>query len=222
MLLDMRQPFRQIPDFDELGWVEFWAQVDRKGEDECWPWMGYTNRGYGMFYYGGQSYYAHRVTYTKLVGPIPDGLTIDHVYRRGCRLKKCANPGHMEPVTQKVNTERGLEIYWEKKLPRPDRCVKGHKREIGKPCRKCAVLAVAKSIKKKPEKYGPMKTAQKRKERCRWRGVAMKCVVCGKDYLTAKQHCGSPCESRPMEPGPTQKKLQLLYAKQRAKSAQKI
>jgi len=195
----MRKPFKQIPDFDEAGWVEFWGLVDRRGEDECWPWKGYTNMGYGTFYYKGEAYKAHRVVYTKEVGPIDPGLTIDHVYRRGCRLKTCCNWKHMEPVTQRVNTIRGMEVYWEEKIKDPAKCLHGHDREPGKACRVCAVRAVAATVKANPEKYRPLRSAQKRKERCRWKGIARKCVVCGKDYLTSLRHCGQGTVAREIE-----------------------
>jgi hypothetical protein len=48
---------------------------------------------------------AHRVAYEALVGPIPDGMTIDHL----CRNKRCLNPAHMELVTRGENTRRAHE-----------------------------------------------------------------------------------------------------------------
>jgi hypothetical protein len=47
--------------------------------------------------------YAHRFAYSVLVGPIPDGLQIDHL----CRNEMCVNPEHLEPVTQRINMLRG-------------------------------------------------------------------------------------------------------------------
>jgi hypothetical protein len=46
--------------------------------------------------------YAHRVAYVLSVGPIPKGLTIDHL----CRNRGCVNPTHLEAVTQRENTLR--------------------------------------------------------------------------------------------------------------------
>lgn len=46
----------------------------------------------------------HRVVYELLVGPIAEGLTIDHL----CRVRHCFNPEHLEPVTRRINTLRGI------------------------------------------------------------------------------------------------------------------
>lgn len=78
---------------------EIWRRVQIGERDECWPWLGVKNqKGYGMvsdwLKFNG-SRLAHRLTYEYLIGPIPDGLVIDHL----CRNPGCVNPYHMEPVT---------------------------------------------------------------------------------------------------------------------------
>lgn len=45
---------------------------------------------------------AHRWIYTQRVGPIPEGMQLDHL----CRVRACANPAHLEPVTSRQNTMR--------------------------------------------------------------------------------------------------------------------
>ena len=45
---------------------------------------------------------AHRVMYENMVGPIPEGLVLDHL----CFVPACINPDHLEPVTTRVNTQR--------------------------------------------------------------------------------------------------------------------
>src|ERR1043165_2354272 len=84
----------------------FWSNVDRRTENECWPWMGSMNgKGYGRFYVGaGKARPAHRIAYELLIGPIPEGLHLDHL----CRTTTCVNPAHLEPVTPKENTLRGV------------------------------------------------------------------------------------------------------------------
>jgi hypothetical protein len=86
----------------------FWAKVECRGPDECWPWRGRIDRyGYGrtQVKMGGRTRYfgAHRAAYELAVGPIGEGLVIDHL----CRNRVCQNPRHMEPVTNGENLRRG-------------------------------------------------------------------------------------------------------------------
>lgn len=85
----------------------FWAKVDKT--DTCWLWTGAKAAGYGRFFVSSDRGAkridgAHRVAYELMVGPIPEGLHIDHL----CRTPACVNPAHLEPVTIAVNTQRGL------------------------------------------------------------------------------------------------------------------
>lgn len=84
----------------------FWSKVDRSGE--CWIWTGGTNvGGYGRFRserHDRRMVVAHRVAYEMVVGPVPDGLVLDHL----CRVRACVNPAHLEPVTFTENVQRGL------------------------------------------------------------------------------------------------------------------
>ncbi len=82
---------------------DFWKLVDRGSPDACWNWTGNVWCGYGMYGLGGKCWRVHRLSYTELVGDIPEGLTLDHL----CRNKRCVNPAHLEPVTAAVNTMRG-------------------------------------------------------------------------------------------------------------------
>jgi hypothetical protein len=83
-----------------------WASKVRKMPDGCWQWIGATDsKGYGRFGRGGRAggvAIVHRWTYEQFVGPIPTGLTIDHL----CRNTSCVNPDHMEPVTRAENVRR--------------------------------------------------------------------------------------------------------------------
>jgi hypothetical protein len=56
------------------------ARVERV--DGCWLWPGADNGvGYGKIKVEGGVGYVHRVIYEALVGPIPAGLTLDHLCR---------------------------------------------------------------------------------------------------------------------------------------------
>lgn len=81
----------------------FWRFVEKT--DDCWNWTGCLfPRGYGCFSIGSQTVSAHRVSYELANGPIPMGLTIDHL----CRNKRCVNLDHLEAVTLLVNVRRAL------------------------------------------------------------------------------------------------------------------
>lgn len=72
--------------------------------EACWLWKGVkVSDNYGSFYADGTKGAAHRWSYEWFVGPIPEGLQIDHL----CRVHDCVNPDHLEPVTQHENWRRG-------------------------------------------------------------------------------------------------------------------
>jgi hypothetical protein len=102
-----RGPYKVRP------WQErFDAKVDFRGPNECWLWTGATSKGYGSFRPGGMATpaVAHRLAYERWVGPIPEGMEIDHVKARGCRSRRCVNPAHLEPVTGLENSRREARI----------------------------------------------------------------------------------------------------------------
>ena len=84
-------------------------------EDGCHLWTACLDQaGYGQFNAGVKTVRAHRFAYELAVGPIPDGLFIDHL----CRVRSCVNPKHLEPVTHKENMRRAAGNY----------CLYGHPR----------------------------------------------------------------------------------------------
>lgn len=121
----------------------FWAKVDKgHNPDDCWVWQAYVlPNGYGLFTFShrgaGRNKYAHRFAYELMVGPIPDGLELDHL----CRNRPCVRPSHLEAVTHIVNIGRGLKAA-------KTHCVNGHlfdlfnthyvyKPRNGRVCRTC-------------------------------------------------------------------------------------
>jgi hypothetical protein len=81
----------------------------RPTDGSCWLWPGGTNGGG----YGAVGDYradgsrcmsqVHLVVYRALVGPVPDGLVLDHT----CATLRCAEPSHLEPVEHGENLRRG-------------------------------------------------------------------------------------------------------------------
>ena len=77
--------------------------------ETCWLWTGSLNRnGYGRVRHPDtqRDVVAHRLVYEAARGPIPTGLQLDHL----CRVRRCVNPAHLEPVTQRENLLRGETI----------------------------------------------------------------------------------------------------------------
>lgn len=91
----------------------------------CRLWLGaLKNNGYGTISVNGKPRYAHRVSYTVFVGPIPDEHEIDHVAARGCRFRHCIEPTHLEPVKRRENLLR--PNGWAGRHARKTHCPKGH------------------------------------------------------------------------------------------------
>lgn len=72
--------------------------------DGCWrlPHKPFPS-GYVPVKLAGVQVRFHILMYQHLVGPIPEGLELDH----RCRHRWCGNPNHLEPVTHQVNVLRG-------------------------------------------------------------------------------------------------------------------
>ena len=104
----------------------FWRHVNKT--ETCWLWTGTTGgteSTYGYFRsttrQQDSKVLAHRWIYEQLVGPIPDGLELDHL----CRVPLCVNPCHLEPVTHRENMRRA----------RLSVCKRGHDLTVEANCR---------------------------------------------------------------------------------------
>jgi hypothetical protein len=103
--------------------------------DGCWIWDGAVNsteagRDYGLLWDGTRQWLAHRWSYQHFIGPIVDGLVIDHT----CETPRCVRPDHLEPVTQPINVQRGTRWPVDPDIPRTERV----KPDVSRPnCLRC-------------------------------------------------------------------------------------
>jgi hypothetical protein len=124
--------------------LHFWQKLyaDPSG---CWLWTAYRNEhGYGRCTVNRRSVFAHRLAYEAWTGTaIPRGMQIDHL----CRVPRCCNPEHLEVVTPRENTLRGLTLPAEN--VRKTHCPHGHPYDLintyvaktrRRHCRRCGML----------------------------------------------------------------------------------
>jgi HNH endonuclease len=109
------------PDMGKEREERFWEKVDKGDPRECWAWTAGLSAGYGQFIEmrdgRGHPSAAHRVAWELLIGPIPDGLDLDHLCHTrdtscpggdDCPHRRCVNPAHLEPVSNEENIRRGM------------------------------------------------------------------------------------------------------------------
>ena len=89
---------------EALGALEAAGLLKRsRWENGCLVWTGSLLRGYGKVSVNGKRVMVHRASYELAIGPIPEGLTLDHL----CRTRPCIWPFHLEPTTNRENILRG-------------------------------------------------------------------------------------------------------------------
>jgi len=83
--------------------TRFWSKVDKRGPDECWPWLGAVNKkGYGTIRSAGRGspiLYAHQVAVVLDGTVIPAGMMVHH----NCGMRLCMNRKHLEVTTYSYN-----------------------------------------------------------------------------------------------------------------------
>lgn len=143
-------PPHYTPDELRSQFPRFWSKVNFDGPGGCWLWTGSLHpAGYGSLH---RHDYAHRVAYENAVGPIPEGLTLDHL----CRVRPCVNPAHLEPVTLAENKARGQSAPAQN--ARRTHCIHGHPFNLfntayppsgGRMCRRCRTRRTTEGRRKK-------------------------------------------------------------------------
>lgn len=102
-------------------------------ESGCWRWTAATGKGYSRMNVEGRVIEMHRWSYEQFVGPIPEGLHLDHTCHtddpscpggQDCPHRRCVCPWHLEPVTVGENTLRGNTLAAHKKAQ--TECIHGH------------------------------------------------------------------------------------------------
>jgi hypothetical protein len=80
----------------------FWSSVDRRGPDECWPWIAYSEEGYGRFFYEGLMRGAHELALTFTTGEVR-APELDTCH--SCNNPPCCNPRHLRFDTRQSNVD---------------------------------------------------------------------------------------------------------------------
>lgn len=152
--------------------LERFLAAQKPASNGCILWTGTINpvSGYGTLSIDHAHHYAHRFSYAHYVGPIPDGMHIDHVCHNQdltciddskCLHRRCVNPDHLEAVTPKDNITRS-HLSRAGRNSRKTHCKRGHEftpentliyRDGRRECRNCR--------NRKQREYGARKRAQK-------------------------------------------------------------
>lgn len=157
-----------------------WGKFEQRADNECWPWTAAkTSAGYGhILADGGEdgkrtTVLGHRALYEILVGPIPDGMVLDHTCHTEdeecpgnaeCPHRGCVNPAHLEPIDFGENCMRGRGIA--PRNAKKTHCHNGHEytpentwrdKDGVRACRKCNKARMARWKAKNPDYVSPAK-----------------------------------------------------------------
>jgi hypothetical protein len=101
------------------------AEAENPKQESCWEWQGYVPTKPGLLPYGRVKVNGdrvprpvHRLVYELFVGPIPEGLVVDHL----CRNARCCRPKHLRCITPSENSDGGFVQAMRAKT----QCANGH------------------------------------------------------------------------------------------------
>ncbi|WP_373071105.1 HNH endonuclease signature motif containing protein [Gemmatimonas sp.] len=111
--------------------------VDPEHPQGCWTWRGSLNsQGYGSYtwkltFNRTKHKGAHVAVYEHFVGPVPEGLVLDHICHdpKICRLgpkcphRGCVNPEHLNPTTRQINSSSERSAAGRREQTH---CLRGH------------------------------------------------------------------------------------------------
>lgn len=119
--------------------LRFWPKVDKQ-TGGCWVWTASKNKkGYGQICvgYGSRLMLAHRFAWELVIGPIPEGMQLDHK----CHNPSCVNPDHLRLATntensrncaRPVNNKSGFKgVSWDTRSGKWRACICVNNRTIG-------------------------------------------------------------------------------------------
>ncbi len=141
-----------------LNEASFWARVNKGGPNGCWLWIGAMfGSGYGKVALEKRTFYAHRISYEFVKGPIPTHLELDHL----CRVRNCVNPDHLEAVDHRTNVLRSPLGFGAKAAQ--TECIHGHpfdsentiiKKNGTRACRACTKVWASESRRRRRVRLG--------------------------------------------------------------------
>ncbi len=133
------------------------AHVKVNPNTDCWEWTASLNKGYGQVNVNQKILPAHRVMYELKRGLIPLGQDLDHL----CRVSRCINPKHLEPVSHRENLLRG--VGWAGLNSKKTHCKNGHllsddniiwrNGRLGRECRICRLKSKRREFQRNHAKH---------------------------------------------------------------------